>query len=49
MPPRPGSSQAGEANGKTRRVPADLTGEGRPYCGLSGQNVAIIMKPEAAQ
>ncbi len=29
-------------------MPADLTGEGRPYCGLSCQNVAIIMKPEAA-
>jgi hypothetical protein len=29
-------------------VPADLTGEGRPYCGLSCQNVAIIMNLVAA-
>ena len=30
-------------------MPADLTGEARPYCGLSCQNVAIMMKPEAVQ
>ena len=30
-------------------MPADLTGEALPYHGLSGQNVAIVMQPEAVQ